>query len=84
MATFARASPQGPVRIEVEDLVFPEWAGPLSATTIDLKLEALLVTDLDGPGVPVPTSPNFDVQETTQRPEAPDAASRVSPAASQK
>lgn len=81
-AVFARANPQGPVRIELRDLVVPAWDGPLAGATLDLlRTEALLVTDLEGVGVPVPSKPLFD-QETAQRPDSPDAAPHVPPASS--
>lgn len=87
LAAFLKANPQGPVRVELADLAFPDWDGPLAGVTLErLRVESLLVTDPDGAGVPVPSTPHFEAQwrvaqERVQRPEAPpDAAPRVSPA----
>lgn len=70
MAAFVKASPQGPIRIDLEQLQFPAWDGPLSGVTADkIRVEALLVTDIEGSGVPVPSEPRFEVSDAAKRPE---------------
>lgn len=84
LAAFVKASPQGPVRVELTDLVFPDWDGPLANATVEVRAEALFVTDLVGPGVPVPSEPRFDAPDATKRPESPPDAPLHVPPANQK
>lgn len=76
MAAFVKANPQGPIRIELENLKFPDWDGPLSGVTVDrVRTEAMIVTDIEGVGVPVPSS----VQERAKRPGSPSALPDAAP-----
>lgn len=55
-AAFTRANPQGPLRVELTNLAFPKWRGPHAGETVDLlRAETLIVTDLKGAQVPVPS-----------------------------
>ncbi len=54
-ASFTRANPEGPIRVEIENLEFPPWDGPLAGTTVDqFRIETLVVTDIEGSRVPIP------------------------------
>jgi hypothetical protein len=60
-ASFRKANPQGPVRIQISDLKVPdEWEGPLSDTIDTVRVETLLVTDTRGTSVPIPTKAEFE------------------------
>lgn len=80
-AAFLKAHPKGPLRVELEDLEFPRWDGPMSGRVVEqVRLETLVVTDIDGSGVPLPVEPNFGpFQETQQERPNPDAPVRVTP-----
>lgn len=78
VAAFQRANPQGPLRVQLDNLVFPAWEGPLSGRTVSLQIETLFVTDPLGSAVPIPSAPTFKKQ--TERPSQ-DAPSGVTPGA---
>ena len=55
MASWSTTQAEGPLRIEVSDLIFPKWEGPLSGSEIQrLRIAASFVTDLQGSRVPLP------------------------------
>lgn len=55
-ASFKKPSPEGPVRVEIENLKVPdEWEGPISGTIDKVRVETLIVTDTNGTSVPIPT-----------------------------
>ncbi len=58
-AAFRSSSPNGPIRIELENITIPPDHGELSGKTVNFKVEAEFVSDLKGRLVPVPIPPQW-------------------------
>lgn len=59
-ASFATTEAKGPLRLELRDLVLPNWDGPYAGMTLPrVQAEVLFVTDVDSGIVPVPSSPQW-------------------------
>jgi hypothetical protein len=55
VASWKTPNAEGPLRVELSDLAFPDWDGPLSGEVVQrVRVETALVTDLEGSRVPIP------------------------------
>lgn len=59
-ASFATTEAKGPLRLELRDIVLPNWDGPYAGMTLPrVQVEVLFVTDVESGIVPVPSSPQW-------------------------